>query len=196
MANRDVIVLPLLVVPAVLFPGVRLQVALAQADDVALVSEAIHHDSAFVVVSQRPNQEPFPVGTTARVIDIDADGNPPMAWVAGIQRVTLLSYRHQGTRLIGQFRHAAEQEENVPQPLAEEAWALGSELWGAVSASGARAPLPQNVVGLSYWIAAHVPLSVHVRQELLEISSTRARLAKEISLMRTLLDGFRAEHSG
>jgi ATP-dependent Lon protease len=195
LASRDLLTLPLLVVPHVLFPGSRLQLTLTQPESIALLEDVIQRDSTFVVVSEKPNQELFPVGTTARVVESLRDATAMTITVVGVQRVSLLSYRHQGARLVGQCRYAVDQDDAVPPPLTEEAWALGSELFGAV-AHGDRRALPQNATGLSYWIAAHVPLALAVRQELLEISSTRARLAKEISLMRTLLDGFRAEHSG
>jgi ATP-dependent Lon protease len=115
--------------------------------------------------------------------------------VAGIQRAHVLSYRHQGHGLVGQFRYVSDAEESIPPLLMEEAWALASELSAMVSPQGGHLALPQTPDLLSYWVAAHIPLNAMTQQELLEIPTSRGRLAKEISLMRTLLDGLRTEHS-
>ncbi|NMP20803.1 LON peptidase substrate-binding domain-containing protein [Sulfobacillus harzensis] len=195
MPTRDTFSMPLLPVPQVVFPGIITQMPVRPRAAGASARLAAAQDHSLVFALMRPDREPSTVATTGRVLEMEESPEGWQITVAGIQRAQVLSYRHQGNSLIGQFRYANDVEESIPPLLREEAWALASELWAMLNLSGPPANLPRTAPLLSYWIAAHVPLSASTQQELLEVPSTRGRLAKEISLMRTLLDGLRAEHS-
>lgn len=196
MATHDTFSMTLLSISQVVFPGVISTVTLRPKSAGHTVRVAVSHDHSLVFALERQDREPCTVATTARVLDITEVDDACHLKVAGIQRAHILSYRHQGSALVGQFRYATDVEETVPPLLIEEAWALASELSAMVHEQNPSAPaLPQNPALLSYWIAARVPLSAPTQQELLEIPTTRGRLAKEIALMRTLLDGLRTEHS-
>lgn len=195
MPSRDTFTMALLPIASVLFPGVVSVVAIHPKGAAAAARLAVTQDHCLVFAMERKDREPANVATIGRIIDMMES---PDGWhlsVAGIQRAHILSYRHQGSSLVGQFRYAQEAEEAIPPILFEEAWALASELWATVNSEKPRASLPQSAQLLSYWIAAHVPLNASTQQELLEIPTSRGRLAKEISLMRILLDGLRTERS-
>jgi len=186
MASRDTFSMALLPVQQVVFPGILSSVNLRSRSAMGPVRAAVFQDSSVVFAFERSDQEPAPVATTARIVNMDEVSEGLLLTVAGIQRVHILNYRHQGSALVGQFRYASEAEETIPPLLFEEAWALASELSAMVENVAPR-QLPQEPAVLSYWIASHVPLSAPTQQELLEIPTSRGRLAKEISLMRTLL---------
>ncbi|MDA8193193.1 MAG: LON peptidase substrate-binding domain-containing protein [Thermaerobacter sp.] len=196
--SRDTVNLPILPIPAVLFPGMPLALTLSD-QAYHLVRECADLDTALAISPARPVEhdgwpEPSAVGTSARVLEMGADGTGHVL-LMGIARLSLLSYRHNGRNLVGQFRYLTDSDDTVPAPLIDEARALGSELWALMTPHRSHPVLPSVPQALSYWIAAHIPLGQSVRQELLEIRSTRARMAKEISIMRTLMDELQAEHS-
>lgn len=194
--SRDTVSLPILPITAVLFPGMPLTVPVSEEPFGQMIQECVEQDTSLVVSLARSGNagewpEPMAIGTSARVLE--ATRGSDQITVMGIARVNLLSYRHNGRFLIGQFRYLADSDDTVPAPLVDEARALGSELWALLTPHQSHPVLPAAASGLSYWIAAHIPLAVTVQQELLEIRSTRARMAKEISIMRSLLDDMRAE---
>lgn len=195
MPTRDTFSMPLIIVPQVVFPGIVSTVVVRPPAAGAPARVAAVKDHSLVFSLARPDHQPSNTGTSGRILDLDEVSDGWQITVAGIQRAQLLQWRHQGQSLVGQFRYTHDAEESIPPLLAEEAWALASELWAMLSLATSATALPKAAPLLSYWIAAHVPLNAQTQQELLEIPSTRGRLAKEISLMRTLLDGLRAEHS-
>lgn len=201
--GRDTVTLPIIALPQVLFPGVQSVFEITDDSVRRLVKESVEQDSAIAVVLERPAaeagnfKEPYSIGTSARPIQLyPSETGPTRVSMVGVTRISLLSYRQNGQILVGQFRFLLDSEDPVPVPLADEARALGSELWSLLAPRQSHPILPSTAQMLSYWVAAHIPLSVAAQQELLEIRSTRARLAKEISIMRTILDGSRAEQSG
>ncbi|MCY0898240.1 MAG: LON peptidase substrate-binding domain-containing protein [Firmicutes bacterium] len=196
MPSRETFSMSLIVVPQVVFPGIISSVWVRPKALGSLIRLAVSQDHSLVFALERADREPATVATVGRVLEMIEQAEAWQLEVAGIQRTHILSYRHQGSAMVGQFRYANEAEESIPPLLLEEAWALASELWATVNESGSRVILPQSAPLLSYWIAAHIPLNAATQQELLEIPTSRGRLAKEISLMRTLLDGLRTEHSG
>lgn len=201
--GRDTVSLPIFPLNVVLFPGMRMSLHVFEEQYRRLIRECVDRDTGFATTLMRPDQdgdshaEPAVVGTLARVIQCTPfiDGRLNVTAV-GVSRVTLLSYRHTGQFLVGQFRFLPDIEDPVPVPLVDEARALGSELWSLVTPHQSHPVLPPTHEALSYWIASHLPLSLPAQQELIELRSTRARLAKEISILRTLIDSFRAEKSG
>lgn len=195
MPQRDIFTMSLLTVPQVVFPGIISTVPVRPRAAGAPARLAVAQDHGLVFALARHDREPATVATTGRVLEMSEATDGWQLTVAGIQRVQILSYRHQGSALVGQFRYTSDTEETIPPLLSEEAWALASELWAMLHDDGSQPALPQTAPLLSYWIGAHVPLNATTQQELLEIPTSRGRLAKEISLMRTLLDGMRAEQS-
>ena len=196
MPSRDTFSMTLLPVGQVVFPGIVSTVGIRSKSLGTVARVAVSQDHSLVFALERHDHEPCTMATTGRVLEMTDVGDGWRGMVAGIQRAHVLQYRRQGSALVGQFRYVSEAEETIPPLLLEEAWALASELSAMVEGHGAATGLPQTPALLSFWIAAHVPLNAATQQELLEISTTRSRLAKEISLMRTLLDGLRTEHSG
>ncbi len=196
MPARDTFSMAIVILSQVMFPGVVSTVSVSPKSAAASARIAVAQDHSLVFALERHDRQPATVVTTGRVLEMTDTYDGWTLVVAGIQRAHMLNCHHQGQALVGQFRYAADAEETIPPLLIEEAWALASELSAMVRESASPWGLPQSPTPLSYWIAAHVPLSAPTQQELLEIASTRGRLAKEISLMRTLLDGLRTEHSG
>ncbi len=196
MPMRDTFTMGLLPVPQVIFPGIVSSLSIKLRTFAPSVRAAIAHDQSLVFALERHDRQPSAVATTGRVLGLEESADGWQLKVAGIQRTHLLSYGHQGNALVGKFRYASDEEETIPPLLLEEAWALASELWAMVDERGSHVSLPQAPALLSYWIAAHIPLNAATQQELLEIPTSRGRLAKEISLMRTLLDGLRTQQSG
>lgn len=202
--NRDTVTLPILPWSAVLFPGAHQTLSIVNPHQRTMIADVTQRDTGFVVcLSRSPAptantewSEPVSAGTVARVLDITDNTSFLNVQAVGISRVSLLSFRLVQDTLIGQFRFMPDSDETVPNPLIDEAHALGSEVWSVVRADDSRPILPRTPETLSYWIAAHVPMPVATQEELLEVRSTRSRLAKEISLLRGLMDGLRTEHSG
>jgi ATP-dependent Lon protease len=195
VGTRETFTMPLVLVQQVVFPGIVSSVTLRPKGASSSVRIASAQDHSLVFAFERHDQEPSTVVTTGRLVEVVESHDNWQLEVAGIQRAHVLSYRHQGHGLVGQFRYVSDAEESIPPLLMEEAWALASELSAMVSPQGGHLALPQTPDLLSYWVAAHIPLNAMTQQELLEIPTSRGRLAKEISLMRTLLDGLRTEHS-
>lgn len=200
--NRDTLSLPILPWTGVLFPGMRLTLTIDGPLGQAMIAEASLRDTGVVVCLARSAPEtgaawpePLSIGTVARVLDYPQHTSPQSVVVVGISRVSLLSFRLVHETLVGQFRFMPDSEDTIPNPLVDEAQALGSEMWSIMRSESTRPLLPQTPEALSYWIAAHIPVPTATRQELLEIRSTRGRLAKEITLLRTMMDGLRTEHS-
>ncbi len=196
MPTRDTFTMTLLPIAQVVFPGIVSTVGIRSKSMGTVARVAVSQDHSLVFALERHDREPCSMATTGRVLEMAESGDGWRIRVAGIQRAHLLQYRHQGSAMVGQFRYVSEAEETIPPLLIEEAWALASELSAMVENHGTSLSLPQTPALLSFWIAAHVPLNAATQQELLEIPTTRSRLAKEISLMRALLDGLRTEHSG
>lgn len=197
--SRDTVSFPILPIDAVLFPGMPLTLELSE-QTYQLLRRCADFDLPLAISPARSTDvdswpEPSAVATSARVMEIgpSTDGH---ALLMGVARLNLLSYRNNGRHLVGQFRYLTDSDDTVPTPLIDEARALGSELWALMTPHTTHPVLPFVAQSLSYWIAAHIPLSQTVRQELLEIRSTRSRMAKEIALMRSLLDELQAEQSG
>lgn len=196
MPVRDTFTMTLLPTTEVVFPGIVSAVSLTSKAAGSAARAAVSQDHSLVFAWERQDREPATIATTGRVLELTEKPDSWQLLVAGIQRTHIINYRHQGSALVGQFRYASDAEETIPPLLLEEAWALASELSSMIAEATPHTGLPQTPALLSYWTAAHVPLSAATRQELLEVPTTRGRLAKEISLMRTLLDGLRTEHSG
>lgn len=196
MPIRDTFTMSVLAVPEVIFPGIVSSVTICPRSAGAAARVAASQDQSLVLAWSRHDRPPATIATTGRLLSLTEIPDGWQVVVAGIQRVEILTCRHQGTHLMGHCRYISDQEESIPVLLAEESWALASELWATVHDVGTATVLPQNAHLLAYWIGAHMPLSAPTRQELLELPTTRSRLAKEVSLMRTLLDGLRTEHQG
>ncbi len=202
--HRDVVTLPILPWSGVLFPGTRMSLSVPEPRHRAMIMEASQRDTGFVLsLSRHANgtelsswSEPQSIGTVARVLSTTDSANRLYVELVGVSRVSLLSFRLVQETLVGQFRFMPDTEETVPGPLIDEAHALGSEIWGLGRALDTHPVIPKMPEMLSYWIAATVRAPIATQQELLEIRSTRGRLAKEIAILRNQMDRIRAEHSG
>lgn len=195
--GRDTITLPLLTSRAVIFPGVASRIELSNPQQADLIQRMAQLDQNLALSwNEEMAHDPAGIATTARVVSQASHEAPQhTVTVVGVQRIALLSWRHERGVLRAQCRYLPDIEDQVPIPLVDEAKALGSELWGLLRCVDRHPRLPVGPERLSYWIAAHVPVTPSTQQELLELKSTRTRLAKEITLMRMMLDGYRTEHS-
>ncbi|MBX5466705.1 MAG: LON peptidase substrate-binding domain-containing protein [Firmicutes bacterium] len=195
--SRETITLPIYAAQAVIFPGMRVPLA----EDSTLppvLFEAMRQDlPVAVALARRPHPEgpelPHTIATIARVVHGTLERTSSPLALIGISRVHLLSYRHGDRYLVGQARFLPDLDEPVSPLLVEEARALGSELWSVVDLGIPHPVLPRHPEAVSYWIAQHLPLGPEERQELLELRTTQARLAKEVALLRGLLDSYRSE---
>lgn len=202
--HREVVTLPILPWSGVLFPGTRMNLSVPEPRHRAMIMEASERDTGFVLSLNRHTNEtensswaePHSIGTVARVLNTADSANRLYVELVGVSRVSLLLFRLVQETLVGQFRFMPDTEETVPGPLIDEAHALGSEIWGLGHALATHPIIPKTPEPLSYWIAATLKASISTQQELLEIRSTRGRLAKEIAILRTQMDSVRAEHSG
>ncbi len=206
-ASRETINMPILPIQGILFPGSKTSLVIHDRSYKVMISYCIQQDTGLCVCIARPNQdmhgaanmalpEPSNIGTSARILQSAdlAEGGIRLD-LAGISRISLLSYRHGSKYMVGQFKYLPDLDDTVPTPLIDEANALTSEVWAFIANEKGRAKLPTEPEALSYWIASHIPASVEAQQELLELRTTRTRLAKEVSLLRTLMDRLRSEQT-
>jgi Lon protease-like protein len=195
--SRETITLPIYPVQTVVFPGMRLPLT-AEPQLPAVVVEAMRHDLPLAVaLIRRPHSDeveiPHTIATLARINPGPLAASSARLQLVGVSRIHLLSYRHADRYLVGQARFLPDLDEPVSPLLVEEARALGSELWSVVDLGIPYPILPHQPEAVSYWIAQHLPIDPEERQELLELRTTTARLAKEVALLRGLLDSYRSE---
>jgi Lon protease-like protein len=205
-ASRETINMPILTIQDILFPGAKTTLVINDSSFKAMISYCIQQDTGLCVCIARPNQdshapldqapEPSNIGTSARILQsVDLPEGGIQLELAGISRISLLSYRHGSKYMVGQFKYLPDLDDSVPTPLIDEARALSSEIWTFISGDRGRPQLSAEPEALSYWIASHIPANVEAQQELLELRTTRTRLAKEVSLLRTLMDRLRSEQT-
>ncbi|OLZ09566.1 LON peptidase substrate-binding domain-containing protein [Sulfobacillus thermosulfidooxidans] len=204
-ASRETISMPILPIKGILFPGAKTRLRIQDPAHKLMVNYCIQQDTALCVCKERVSDdsrsnaqeiEPSNIGTSARILqaqDVE-DGSMDLE-LTGISRISLLSYRHGNKYMVGQFKYLPDLDDSVPTLLIDEAIALSSEIWSFVTTERTRPQLPTEPEALSYWIAAHVPLTVEAQQELLELRTTRTRLAKEVSILRSLMDHMRTEQT-
>lgn len=204
-ASRETISMPILPIKGILFPGAKARLHIENPAHKLMISYCIQQDTALCVCKERIDDdvrssehdtEPSNIGTSARVLQSEESDDGIMELeLTGISRISLLSYRHGNKYMVGQFKYLPDLDDSVPTLLIDEAGALSSEIWSFVQSERTRPQLPVEPEALSYWIAAHVPLPVESQQELLELRTTRTRLAKEVSILRMLMDRMRTEQT-
>ncbi len=204
-ASRETISMPILPIKGILFPGAKTQLRIENPAHKLMITYCIQQDTALCVCKERVGDdlqstdhdiEPSNIGTSARVLqEQEADDGAMELELTGISRISLLSYRHGNKYMVGQFKYLPDLDDSVPALLIDEATALSSEIWSFIQSERTRPQLPTEPEALSYWIAAHVPLPVDSQQELLELRTTRTRLAKEVSILRMLMDRIRTEQT-
>lgn len=195
--SRDTITLPLIPVQAVLYPGMRLDVTVADDRYRRLVADCMEHDTPLGIVLAKGTEasstatEPHSIGTTARILQSrTGDDGQLRITVVGIGRFQLLSYRQGARVLIGQARFAPDNDDRPGPRLVDEAYALASEYFSTADPSE-RWTIPGDPETLSYSVAQRLPLSLADQQELLEQRSLVQRLGQEVMWLRTLLDQLR-----
>ncbi len=205
-ASRESVSMPILPIKGILFPGAKTNMVIEDSSYKVMISYCIQQDTGLCVCMERPPQdsgsslantaEPSNIGTSARILQVvELEGGRMRVELAGISRISLLSYRHGSRYMVGQFKYLPDLDDSVPAPLIDEALALSSEIWSFIGPNRSRPQIPSEPEALSYWIAAHVPFAVPSQQELLELRTTRTRLAKEVSLVRRLMDRLRSEQT-
>ena len=204
-ASRETISMPILPIKGILFPGAKTQLRIEDPAHKLMVTYCIQQDTALCVCKERVGDdvrsavhdvEPSNIGTSARILQAqEADQGVMDLELAGISRISLLSYRHGNKYMVGQFKYLPDLDDAVPALLSDEATVLSSEIWSFLRTARVRPQLPTEPEALSFWIAAHVPLPIESQQELLELRTTRTRLAKEVSILRTLMDHMRTEQT-
>lgn len=193
--------LPLFPLGTVLFPGGVLPLRIFEERYRALVGELLDRpepDRELGVIAIRSGREVgadgvlalYPVGCVARVARASrhSDGQYDLVTV-GTTRFRLTGLRTDRPYLIGEVELLAENAavEAVDGALASAVRDSFEDYLQALHAAGARTgtgPLPADISGLGYAVAAQIVCDLEARQELLAAADGRSRLRLERSLLR------------
>ncbi|HTX59073.1 MAG TPA: LON peptidase substrate-binding domain-containing protein [Verrucomicrobiae bacterium] len=190
---------------AVLFPGAALNLHIFEARYKQMISECLESGEGFGVVliaegteAGDPNVTPHAVGSVAEIVDVQSlpFGRYYISTV-GRQRFRITEilnrepYLTVEAELLDDDDVAAEEE---LRDLAERVRALFTEYLDlVVEFSGQRAAivLPDDARGASYLIGDTLQIAEAVKQRLLELHTTRERLAAERDFLEPLLPQLR-----
>lgn len=198
--SRETISVPIFPLPLVCFPGMQVPLQRLGATVQQAMEDLIQQDMPLAVSFRQPSRdsgtgdEPHAIGTVARIVGGPGMDYSNLNYLVGIARIHLLSYRRDQRHLTGQARFLPDVDEPVPAMLVDEAKACISELWSAFMSEHRMRTFPKEAEAVSYWIARYLPVNEEQQQELLELRTTTTRLAKEVAILRSLLDSLRSEH--
>ena len=188
--------LPLFPLNAVLFPGMVLPLHIFEPRYRLMIAECQKEDKLFGVVlaraeSEHLREEPYPVGTTADIQELDelADGRYNLM-AMGVHRFRILSQHREKPYLSG----LVERYEDVPEPeqqltiAARQAQDLFNTFLKMLFQAAGKKASPVNIPALpeelSYFIAYLMDMELEQKQQLLESTSTLQRLQEEITVLR------------
>jgi Lon protease-like protein len=195
----DLVTLPLFPLNVVLFPGMALPLHIFEERYKAMVGDCVDRQEPFGVVLIKEGQEvggpaePFQVGTSARIVQVEQLEEGRMNIVTrGHRRFTTVEIDRRLPHLVGRVRYLREDPGDASSDVATEvATEAGGEyarlLRGLTALSGGwaeRVAVPQDPVLLSYAVAANLELPNEVRQELLELSTAGERLGRLLPLLK------------
>src|SRR6266567_6415313 len=194
--SPSTIELPLFPLNVVLFPGMVLPLHIFEPRYRLMIAECQREDKLFGVVlaraeSEHLREEPYPVGTTADIQELDelADGRYNLM-AMGVHRFRILSQHREKPYLSG----LVEQYEDVPEPeqqlttTARQAQDLFNTFLQMLFQAAGKKPSPVNIPALpeelSYFIAYLMDMELEQKQQLLESTSTLQRLHAETTVLR------------
>lgn len=187
--------IPLFPLKAVLFPGGVLPLRIFEPRYLDMVSACLRNDSGFGVVAIREGEEVaqqasiHAVGTLARIVDFDRldDGLLGIRCL-GVRRFRVMSQRLQRDRLVvGQVAWLAEDRILAPQPSHQPLrHTLQTLLENEALQSYARflAPDWENAAWIGNRLTEILPLSLSIRQTLLEMSEPQERLDLLLAILQ------------
>lgn len=191
----DLIELPLFPLNVVLFPGMVLPLHIFEERYKAMIGDCIDRDAPFgvVLIKEGPEvggpAEPFSVGTTAKITNVDRLEDGRMNLLAqGERRFETADITQQVPHVVGKVRFLEEQPGEVqPTLLAEIGEEYTTFLRNLSSLTGgwtASAEIPQDPIILAFSVASNLDLPRHIRQELLEMSTAGLRLERLLPLVK------------
>ncbi len=183
--------LPLFPLKTVLFPGGILPLRIFETRYLDMVSRCMRTDSGFGVVTIHQGNEAgdqpvsiHPVGTLARIVDFDQTDDGLLGITClGVQRLRVIDHRIQPDRLLlGQVFWLPDDPAQPPLPSHEPLARVLRDLLEAMENGEPRrharffAPDWENAAWIGNRLAEILPLPLHVRQALLEMTTPWERL--------------------
>ena len=180
--------LPLFPLNTVLFPGGILPLRIFETRYLDMVSHCLKNDRGFGVVTIHEAREAggqptsiHPVGTLARIVDFDPTDDGLLGITClGVQRLRVVGHRVQPDHLlIGEVQWLPDDPVESPLPSHEPlARVLRDLLENEELQFYARflAPDWENAAWIGNRLAEILPLPLHIRQALLEMTNPRERL--------------------
>ncbi len=202
--EEDLIELPLFPLGMVLFPGAPLPLHIFEERYKTMIGNCLERNEPFGVVLIKEGREvgdpaePFPTGTTARVLRSELlDEGRMNIMTKGERRFVISEVTRQVPYLVGLVRYLDEPVGDgvaeLMTELDEEYRALVQGLTALAGGYASQVEMPEDPVELSYSIAASLNIQPLVRQSLLEATSAAARLAHLVPLLRRGNEELRAE---
>ena len=193
---------PLFPLNTVLFPQARLPLQIFEPRYREMIDRCLKEDLAFGVLLIKEGAEvggpatPYQIGTVARIVDSarSPDGKMNIV-VAGIMRFKLLEQFNDHSYMTGRIELLA--DENINLNVVERDARHVTQAFKDYVALVRRVAsfddelehdaddleLPQDPILLSYTIAMSLPISMTDKQSLLESSTTRKRLNRELLMI-------------
>lgn len=183
--------LPLFPLNVVLFPGMRLPLHIFEDRYKLMIGTCMVTDQTFGVSLIRSGPEVggpaevHPIGTTARIVQLDRLPEGRMNLVAvGVDRFRLLERFDDQAYARGRVELLPDRTADVPPGLGERVGQLFRRYLigrGLPESRLAEIQLPSEPLALSYLVAAALKTPSRQRQQLLEAESATARLRLELT---------------
>lgn len=195
--QTDEQILPLVSIrDGIVFPGTEMILTFGRTKSVEAIQTAFETHKKIVLAMQRkasqnnPNPEDlFTTGTIGEIIQMMKNENEINALVRGVSKVEITSYESSDPFFVARVKPVVETEENTDEVKALSRH-ITSELRKAVNLGKSMDFLTfMNIMSglspkiLSFQVAGVLDIKPMERQELLEMSSVKARMDKEISLL-------------
>jgi Lon protease-like protein len=188
--------IPLFPLNIVLFPTTVLPLHIFEQRYRRMIADCLENERPFGIVLTRPESQylhevPYSIGTMARIHQIDQleDGRYNLL-ALGTRRFRILSLNHEKPYLSGLVEpyNDAEESQSELEPYVARALDLFSSYLEVLLETDNRqhikANLPTSPEELSYLIAYLLDMRDEEKQYLLELTSTRQRLAEESAILR------------
>jgi Lon protease-like protein len=191
--QEEVFELPLFPLNLVLFPGMMLPLHIFEERYQEMIGDCARDKKPFGVILIRDGEEvggsavPVDVGTTARIVDVQALGDGRMNILTrGDRRFKVHKITQETPYLVAQVSYLSDEAGPSAESLMEEIRAKYNRLLGRMEtvsdSPGGDAHVPSEPAALSFTIAAKlascVQLPTTIRQEWLECESVHRRLVE------------------
>lgn len=188
--------LPIFPLSVVLFPGMPLPLHVFEPRYRSLIGRALQKDKTFGIAQLVEGSEgesetwPASVGTTAQIVEVVpfADGRMNVQTVGG-RRFHILSIREEDDYLVAQCEWLEDEPQDGLARLATQTRRALSRYFDALALNtdaafeGQDLQVPPDPCSLSLFIASILQLPLQQKQDLLEMTDTRARLEIEEFLL-------------